>query len=49
MQRERLLVVIDGMEVGGSQRQVQQLLNVLDRQRWEPELAFFRCDSMRSR
>jgi glycosyltransferase involved in cell wall biosynthesis len=45
MRRERLLVVIDGMEVGGSQRQVQQLLKGLDRQRWEPELAYFRCDS----
>jgi glycosyltransferase involved in cell wall biosynthesis len=38
-------VVIDGMEVGGSQRQVQHLLMGLDRRRWEPELAFFRCDS----
>ena len=45
MRRDRLLVVIDGMEVGGSQRQVQHLLASLDRQRWEPELAFFRCDS----
>ncbi|KQZ67964.1 MULTISPECIES: glycosyltransferase [unclassified Lysobacter] len=45
MRRDRLLVVIDGMEVGGSQRQVQHLLMGLDRQRWEPELAFFRCDS----
>lgn len=45
MRRDRLLVVIDGMEVGGSQRQVQHLLTGLDRQRWEPELAFFRCDS----
>lgn len=42
MRRERLLIVIDGMEVGGSQRQVQQLLKGLDRQRWEPELAYFR-------
>ncbi|RNF83291.1 glycosyltransferase [Montanilutibacter psychrotolerans] len=45
MRRDRLLVVIDGMEVGGSQRQVQQLLKGLDRQRWEPELAYFRSDS----
>lgn len=45
MRRDRLLVVIDGMEVGGSQRQVQHLLMGLDRRRWEPELAFFRCDS----
>jgi glycosyltransferase involved in cell wall biosynthesis len=41
----RVLVVIDGMEAGGSQRQVQHLLAGLDRQRWQPELAFFRCDS----
>jgi glycosyltransferase involved in cell wall biosynthesis len=45
MPRDRLLVVIDGMEVGGSQRQIQHLLRGLDRQRWEPELAFFRSDS----
>lgn len=45
MRRERLLVVIDGMEVGGSQRQVQQLLNSLDRRRWEPELVYFRNHS----
>lgn len=45
MRRDRLLVVIDGMEVGGSQRQVQQLLKGLDRQRWEPELAYFRSES----
>lgn len=41
----RLLVVIDGMEVGGSQRQIMHLLHGLDRQRWAPELAYFRCDS----
>lgn len=45
MRRERLLVVIDGMEVGGSQRQIQHLLAGLDRQRWEPELVYFRRDS----
>ena len=45
MRPERLLLVIDGMEVGGSQRQVQHLLNGLDRTRWAPELAFFRNDS----
>ncbi len=45
MPRERLLLVIDGMEVGGSQRQIQHLLAGLDRTRWEPELAFFRCES----
>lgn len=44
-ERKRLLVVIDSMEIGGSQRQVQHLLAGLDRQRWEPELAYFRCDS----
>ena len=44
-ERQRLLVVIDSMEIGGSQRQVQHLLAGLDRQRWEPELAYFRCDS----
>ena len=43
--RCRVLVVIDGMEVGGSQRQIQHLLAGLDRQRWEPEFAYFRCDS----
>jgi glycosyltransferase involved in cell wall biosynthesis len=42
---ERILIAIDGMELGGSQRQVQQLLLGLDRQRWSPELAFFRDES----
>ena len=46
MQPERVLIVIDGMEVGGSQGQVVQLLRGLDRQRWAPELAFFRDDSI---
>lgn len=46
--RRRVLIVIDGMEVGGSQRQIQHLLAGLDRQRWEPELAYFRCDSFLS-
>ncbi|QSX77679.1 glycosyltransferase [Agrilutibacter solisilvae] len=45
MRRDRLLIVIDGMEVGGSQRQVQQLLHGLDRRRWEPELLYFRSPS----
>lgn len=45
MQRKRLLLVIDGMEVGGSQRQIQHLLHGLDQCRWEPELAYFRGDS----
>jgi len=44
-ERTRILVVIDSMEIGGSQRQVQHLLAGLDRQRWEPELAYFRCNS----
>ena len=44
--RCRILVVIDGMEVGGSQRQIQHLLAGLDKKRWEPELAYFRCDSV---
>lgn len=43
--RKRILIVIDSMEIGGSQRQVQHLLAGLDRHRWEPELAYFRCDS----
>lgn len=48
MQRDRILVVIDSMEVGGSQRQVEQLLKGLDRQRWEPELLYFRSPSFLS-
>jgi glycosyltransferase involved in cell wall biosynthesis len=43
--RRRVLVVIDSMEVGGSQRQVQHLLEGLDRQQWLPELAYFRTNS----
>lgn len=46
--RTRVLVVIDSMEIGGSQRQVQHLLDGLDRQRWAPELAYFRCNSFLS-
>jgi len=42
MPPERILVVIDGMEVGGSQRQITHLLSSLDRSRWQPELAYFR-------
>ncbi|WP_386748056.1 glycosyltransferase [Agrilutibacter niabensis] len=38
-------MVIDSMEVGGSQRQVQHLLEGLDKEQWQPELAYFRCDS----
>ena len=42
---QRILVAIDSMEVGGSQRQIQHLLAGLDKQRWAPELLFFRTDS----
>ena len=42
MPPERILVVIDGMEVGGSQRQITHLLAGLDRSRWQPELVYFR-------
>jgi len=42
MRAKRLLVVIDEMEVGGSQRQVAHLLSSLDRSRWQPELVYFR-------
>lgn len=39
--RKRLLVVVDGMGVGGAERQVQHLLLSLDREQWAPELAYF--------
>lgn len=45
MARERLLLVTDEMEVGGSQRQITNLLGGLDHARWEPELLFFRRPS----
>lgn len=45
MSPERLLVVIDEMEVGGSQRQIVHLLTGLDRERWQPELVYFRNHS----
>ncbi|KGM56262.1 hypothetical protein N800_08655 [Lysobacter daejeonensis GH1-9] len=44
-ERRRVLLVIDSMEVGGSQRQIHQLIEGLDRTQWDPELAFFRTDS----
>lgn len=44
-ERTRVLIVIDSMEVAGSQRQVLHLLKGLDRKLWEPELAYFRVDS----
>ncbi|MCF7220937.1 glycosyltransferase family 4 protein [Marilutibacter chinensis] len=45
MPPERILIVTDEMEVGGSQRQIVHLLAGLDRQRWQPELLFFRSPS----
>ena len=45
MSPRRLLVVIDEMEVGGSQRQIVHLLTGIDRTQWQPELAYFRNDS----
>lgn len=42
---KRILMVIDEMEVGGTQRQVVHLLSNLDRAEWEPELLYFRHDS----
>ena len=39
--RKRLLVVIDQMEVGGSQRQIAHLLGALDRNAWEADLLYF--------
>lgn len=41
----RLLVVIGEMEIGGSQRQIVQLLAHLDRAAWAPEVAYFRRHS----
>ncbi len=45
MAARRLLLVTDEMEVGGSQRQISNLLAGLDRSRWQPELLFFRNPS----
>ena len=45
MAPRRLLVVSDEMEIGGSQRQISLLLRGLDRDRWQPELVFFRNPS----
>jgi glycosyltransferase involved in cell wall biosynthesis len=42
---KRLLVVVDEMEVGGSQRQIVHFLTGIDRRRWQPELLFFRQPS----
>jgi glycosyltransferase involved in cell wall biosynthesis len=41
----RLLVVIGEMEIGGSQRQIVQLLSEIDRKAWAPEVAYFRRHS----
>ena len=45
MARDRILLVTDEMEVGGSQRQIAHLLGGLDRARWQPELLYFRRPS----
>lgn len=42
MPPRRILVVSDEMEIGGSQRQIAQLLGGLSREHWRPELLFFR-------
>lgn len=42
----RLLVVSDEMEVGGTQRQITQMLLGLDRTRFEPTLVYFRNSSL---
>lgn len=41
----KLLIATDEMEVGGSQRQIVNLLRGLDRSQWQPELVFFRKES----
>jgi glycosyltransferase involved in cell wall biosynthesis len=41
----KLLVVIDEMEVGGTQRQVVQLVTHLDKERFQVELLYFRNTS----
>ncbi len=45
MSARKLLVVTDGMEVGGSQRQICYLLDGLDPAQWRGELLFFRSPS----
>lgn len=42
MSPRRLLVAIDEMEIGGSQRQIVHLLTGIDRVHWVPELVYFR-------
>lgn len=43
---KRLLIISDEMEVGGSQRQIVQLLSNLDADRYQAELLFFRESSV---
>jgi hypothetical protein len=38
----KLLIVTDEMEVGGTQRQIFQLLSNIDRERFSPHLLYFR-------
>ncbi len=45
MPPRKLLVASDEMEVGGSQRQIVNLLRGLDRSQWQAELVFFRKES----
>lgn len=45
MPKLRLLLVTDEMEVGGTQRQLVNILTHLDRERFEPALLYFRHDS----
>lgn len=45
MSVKRVLIAIDEMEIGGSQRQIANLLAGLDRTRWQPELLYFRNES----
>lgn len=42
LEPRRVLVVSDEMEVGGSQRQIANLLRGLDPNRWQAELVYFR-------
>ncbi len=43
--KTRLLIVTDEMEVGGSQRQIFNILSNLDKHRFEPTLLYFREES----
>ncbi len=46
MQRIKLLVVTDEMELGGTQRQIAALLTGIDQKRFEPVLVYFRNQSV---